>query len=214
MKIDRFIQILLPHDKKFYTLFEESTQLLLKASVRLKNIAEADAVETRTLVKEIEDLEHQADEVTHKIFGELNATFVTPFDREDIHELASTLDDIMDNINGSASRFVLYGVNRKTPYMKQLMEIIQHSAQAVEKGVQYLSDFRNSEKLQAILREINSYENEADAVFEQAVADLFENEKDVREVIKLKEIYVGLETATDKCEDVANVLESILIKHA
>lgn len=100
MKIDRLIQILLPHDEKFYTLFEESTQLLLKASVTLKKIADADEETTRALAKEIQDLEHQADEVTHRIFAELNATFVTPFDREDIQELASSLDDIMDYING------------------------------------------------------------------------------------------------------------------
>ncbi len=214
MKIDRLIQVLLPHDQKFYNLFEESTRLLSKASVRLKKIADADAPETRALAKEIEDLEHQADEVTHEIFGELNATFVTPFDREDIHELASSLDDIVDFINGSASRFVLYDVQRRTQFMRQLMDIIVRSVEAVGKGVSCLRDFRNSASLQKVLRDVNSYENEADAVFEQAIGELFENEKNVIELIKLKEIYVGLETATDRCEDAANVLESILIKHA
>ena len=214
MKIDRLIQILLPHDEKFYALFEESTKLLLKASITLRKIADADAVQTQILAKEIEDLEHQADEVTHNIFAELNATFVTPFDREDIHELASSLDDIMDYINGSASRFVLYRVQAHTPYMRRLMDIIQTSVEAVGKGISYLRDFRNSNSLQEVLKKVNEYENEADSVFELAIADLFENEKNVVELIKLKEIYVGLETATDRCEDVANVLESILIKHA
>ena len=214
MKIDRLIQILLPHDEKFYTLFEESTKLLQKASITLRKILGADPAQTRTLVLEIEDLEHQADEVTHRIFAELNSTFVTPFDREDIHQLASSLDDIMDYINGSASRFVLYNVHADTPYMRRLMEIIQQQVEAVGKGVTYLRDFRNPSALQEILREVNEYENDADTVFALAVADLFENEKNVIELIKLKEIYVGLETATDRCEDVANVLESILIKHA
>ncbi len=214
MKIDRLIQILLPHDEKFYTLFEESTQLLLKASVTLKKIADADEETTRALAKEIQDLEHQADEVTHRIFAELNATFVTPFDREDIHELASSLDDIMDYINGSATRFVLYNVKERAEYMKQLMDIIQKSVEAVARGVSFLRDFRKSDSLQKVLRDVNEYENEADTVFENAVADLFANEKNVIQLIKLKEIYVGLETATDRCEDVANVLESILIKHA
>jgi len=214
LKIDRLIQILLPHDEKFYFLFEESTKLLLKAAIALRKIPDSDAIHTEEIVKEIEDLEHQADEVTHKIFAELNATFVTPFDREDIHALASSLDDIIDYINGSASRFVLYNVHGNNQYMRRLMEIIQQSAEAIGKGVAYLRDFRNSGALQEIFKKVNEFENDADTVFALAVADLFENEKDVINLIKLKEIYVGLETATDRCEDVANVLESILIKHA
>jgi uncharacterized protein len=214
VKIDRLIQILLPHDEKFYKLFEESTRLLLKASIALKKLSDADASTTHTLVKEIEDLEHQADEVTHTIYGEMNATFVTPFDREDIHALASSLDDVMDFINGSASRLALYNVKADDQYMRKMMEIIQKQVEVIGKGISYLRDFRNSTSLQEVLKKINEYENEADSVFELAVADLFENEKDVISLIKKKEIFVGLETATDRCEDVANVLESILIKHA
>jgi hypothetical protein len=214
VKIDRLIQILLPHDEKFYKLFEESTRLLLKASITLRKISDADAATTHSIVKEIEDLEHQADEVTHKIYGELNATFVTPFDREDIHELASSLDDIMDFMNGTASRLTLYNVRVDSQYMRKLMEIIQKQVEVIGKGIPYLRDFKDSNSLQEVLQKVNEYENEADSVFELAVADLFENEKDVIELIKKKEILVGLETATDKCEDVANVLESILIKHA
>jgi len=214
VKIDRLIQILLPHDEKFYRLFEESTRLLLKASVALRKVADSDSAMTLSLVKEIEGLEHQADEVTHEIFGELNATFVTPFDREDIHQLASSLDDIMDFINGSASRLTLYNVKADSQYMRKLMEIIQKQVEVIGKGIPFLRDFRDSNSLEEVLKIVNEYENEADSVFELAVADLFENEKDVIELIKKKEILVGLETATDKCEDVANVLESILIKHA
>jgi len=214
VKIDRLIQILLPHDEKFYKLFEESTRLLLKASVALKKLSDADVATTYSLVKEIEDLEHQADEITHKIYGELNATFVTPFDREDIHELASSLDDILDFINGCASRLTLYNVKADSQYMRKLMEIIQKQVEVIGKGISYLRDFKDSTSLQDVLKQINEFENEADSVFELAVADLFENEKDVIALIKKKEILVGLETATDRCEDVANVLESILIKHA
>ncbi len=214
MKIDRLIQILLPHDEKFHKLFEESTRLLLKASIVLRKISDADAATTHSLVKEIEDLEHQADEVTHKIYGELNATFVTPFDREDIHELASSLDDIMDNINGSASRFTLYNIKADNQYMRRLMEIIQKSVELIGKGVLYLRDFKDPSSLLEVLKKVNEYENEADSVFELAVADLFENEKNAIELIKKKEIFVGLEAATDRCEDVANVFESLMIKHA
>ncbi len=214
MKIDRLIQTLLPHDEKFYSFFEDMTRLLQKASIALKKIPDSDPIQTKALVDEIEDLEHQADEVTHRIFAELNATFVTPFDREDIHALASSLDDIMDYINGSASRFVLYNVKAATQYMRRLMEIIQLQVEVVGRGVSYLRDFKNSKLLQDVLKKVNEYENDADTVFTLAIADLFENEKDAIELIKLKEIYMGLETATDRCEDVANVLESILIKHA
>ncbi len=214
VKIDRLIQILLPHDEKFYSLFEEMTKLLLKASITLKRIPGSDRVQTQAIMEEIEDLEHQADEVTHRIFGELNATFVTPFDREDIHQLASSLDDIMDYINGTSSRFVLYNVKGATQYMRKLMDIIQLQVEMVGKGVTYLRDFKNSQMLQEVLKKVNEYENDADTVFSLAIADLFENEKNAIELIKIKEIYTGLETATDRCEDVANVLESILIKHA
>ncbi len=214
MKIDRIIQILLPHDEKFYSLFEEMTRLLQKASIALKKIPDSDPVQTQSLADEIEDLEHQADEVTHRVFAELNATFVTPFDREDIHELASSLDDVMDYINGCSSRFVLYNVRVAPQYMRKLMEIIQLQVETVGKGITYLRDFKNTGMLEEVLKKVNEYENEADTVFNLAIADLFENEKNAIELIKLKEIYIGLETATDRCEDVANVLESILVKHA
>lgn len=214
VKIDRMIQVLLPHDEKFYSLFEEMTKLLLKASVALKKIPDSDVARTKSIADEIENLEHQADEVTHRIFAELNATFVTPFDREDIHQLASSLDDIMDYINGTSSRFVLYNVKSATQYMRRLMEIIELQVEMVGKGVTYLRDFKNTRMLQDVLKKVNEYENDADTVFTLAIADLFENEKNAVELIKLKEIYIGLETATDRCEDVANVLESILIKHA
>ena len=120
----------------------------------------------------------------------------------------------MDFINGSASRLTLYNVKADSQYMRKLMEIIQKQVEVIGKGVSFLRDFKDSTSLQEVLEQINEFENEADSVFELAVADLFENEKDVITIIKKKEIYVGLETATDRCEDVSNVLESILIKHA
>jgi predicted phosphate transport protein (TIGR00153 family) len=166
------------------------------------------------MVRKIHELEHKGDNVTHKIFAELSATFVTPFDREDIHILASALDDIMDYIDGSAARFVLYKLNECPKEMSNLIDILHGSVTELQRGVSLLRDFRNSADLQKVLEKVNEYENEADAVFQRAIADLFENEKNAIQIIKLKEIYVGLETATDKCEDAANVMESLLIKHA
>ena len=213
MKLDRLIQILLPHDEKFYVYFEESAQNLVNAATLFPKLCDGSFEERARIVEKIQEYEHAGDAVTHKIYAELNATFVTPFDREDIHLLASALDDVMDIIDGSASRFVLYKIQECPRPIKLLMEILEKSVMEIQRGVSLLRDFRKSAELQKVLEKINEYENEADSVFEQAIAQLFEYEKDPIRIIKLKEIYVGVETATDKCEDAANVMESLLIKH-
>ena len=213
MKLDRLIQILLPHDEKFYVYFEESAQNLVNAARLFPNLCNGSFDDRARIVKTMQEYEHLGDAVTHKIYAELNATFVTPFDREDIHLLASALDDVMDMIDGSASRFVLYKIQECPRSIKDLMDILEKSVIELQRGVSLLRDFRKAAELQKVLEKINEYENEADSVFEQAIAQLFEFEKDPVRIIKLKEIYVGVETATDKCEDAANVMESLLIKH-
>ena len=214
MKLDRFIQVLLPHDEKFYTYFEQSAKNLVDAAALLTELPGGSPADRERIVDRMHEYEHAGDDITHSIFAELNATFVTPFDREDIQTLASALDDVMDYIDGSAARFVLYKLRDCPRDMVNLIDIIQKSVTELQRGVSLLRDFRRSAELQKILELINKYENDADAMFEQAVADLFENEKDPVQIIKLKEIYVSLETATDKCEDAANVMETLLIKHA
>jgi len=213
MRLDRLIQILLPHDEKFYTYFEESAQNLVTASKLLQQLRQCQPADHLKLIEQIHEYEHQGDSVTHKIYAELNATFVTPFDREDIHVLASSLDDVMDHIDGTASRFMLYKVPSCPDDMNTLMEILYNSVLELQQGISLLRDFRKAAQLQKILEKVNEYENQADRVFEHAIADLFENERDAIQIIKLKEIYVSLETATDACEDAANVMESLLIKH-
>ncbi|MBI1803805.1 MAG: DUF47 domain-containing protein [Ignavibacteriae bacterium] len=213
MKLDRLIQILLPHDEKFYLYFEESAQNLVNAARLFPDLCSGTLEERIRIVEKMHEFEHLGDAVTHKIYAELSATFVTPFDREDIHLLASALDDIMDIIDGSASRFVLYKVQECPTSIKTLMDILEQSVMELRRGISLLRDFRQVVELQQVLEKINEYENEADTVFEQAIAQLFEHEKDPVRIIKLKEIYVGVETATDKCEDAANVMESLLIKH-
>ena len=214
MKLDRLIQILLPHDEKFYLYFEESAQNLVNAARLLPNLCKGSLEERTQIASQMQAFEHSGDAVTHKIYAELNATFVTPFDREDIHQLASALDDVMDIIDGCASRFVLYKILECPRPINDLMDVLAKSVMELQRGVSLLRDFRKSAELQKILEKINEYENEADSLFEQAIAELFENEKDPVRIIKLKEIYVAVETATDKCEDAANVMESLLIKHA
>jgi len=214
MRFDRLIKVLLPHDEKFYSFFEESSNNLVKGAELLKTLPAASLSEREALVNKMKDFEHEGDSITHKIFAELNSTFVTPFDREDIHVLASALDDVMDYMDGSAGRFALYKVQECPKDMAKLIDTLHSSIVELNRGVSLLRDLRQSEEIQKVLQKVNEYENEADSIFENAIAALFEHEKDPIKVIKLKEIYVGLETATDKCEDAANVLEAILIKHA
>jgi predicted phosphate transport protein (TIGR00153 family) len=213
MRLDRLIQILLPHDEKFYKFFEESAQNLVDAAALLPSLCSSGREECIKLAERIHEFEHKGDLVTHKIFEELNSTFVTPFDREDIHLLASALDDVMDNIDGSASRFAVYKIQHPPSDVSVLMRILEQSVAEIAKGVSLLRDFRKSTELKKVLEKINEYENTADSVFEGALAHLFEHEKDAIQIIKLKEIYVVLETATDSCEDAANVMETLLIKH-
>jgi uncharacterized protein len=213
MKLDHVLKKLLPHDEHFYALLEESAQNLVKASAELKKLPLCKTQTQRIeAAKKIKDIEHDGDSITHKIFSELNSTFVTPLDREDIHELASALDDVLDHMDGCAHRFVMYKTTRVPKAIPQLIDVLILSIQELKNGVHLLRNLNKIELLQDTFKKVNEYENQADEIFDQAVADLFDKEKDAIQIIKLKEVLVGLETATDKCEDAANVLEGILIK--
>ncbi len=215
MRLDQMIQKLLPHDEKFYSLLEDSAQNIVLAAEQLKKLSVSSSDRERErIVSHIKEIEHKGDDITHTIFSELNATFVTPFDREDIHHLTSSLDDILDHIDGSASRFALYRLKKFPKDMVRLVNVLHKSIVELHSGVHLLRKLHEENDLQKVFKNVHQYENDADALFEQAIADLFEKEKNPIQVIKLKEIYVGLETATDKCEDAANVLEGIVIKHA
>jgi uncharacterized protein len=214
MGFDRFIQALMPTDKKFYSFFEESADLIVKGAEELKKLGTASQNERQGVFERIENLEHECDNVTHKVYDELNKTFVTPFDREDIHMLASELDDIMDFMDESSKRCLLYKLKEIPDPMVKLIEILYESAIQIKQGVTLLRHTNKTDELRQSLRKVHEYENQADTVFEQTLANLFDVEKDAILVIKLKDIYGSLERATDKCEAVANVLETILIKHA
>jgi len=214
MKLDQFIKKFLPRDDHFYVLLEESAQNLVKAGVELKKLPFCKKQSQRAeTAKRIKDIEHDGDSITHNIFSELNSTFVTPLDREDIHELASALDDVLDHMDGCAHRFVMYKITRVPKAIPQLIDVLILSIQELKNGVHLLRNLNKTDLLEDTFKMVNEYENQADEIFDQAVADLFAKEKNAIQIIKLKEILVGLETATDKCEDAANVLEGILIKH-
>ncbi|MBM3326033.1 MAG: DUF47 family protein [Calditrichaeota bacterium] len=214
MRLDHIIQRLLPHDEKFFIYFNESAHNITEASKLLLQIPEADAELRAKLVSQINDLEHIGDAVTHKIFNELNSTFVTPFDPEDIHILASALDDILDNMDGSARRFTLYKISEFPHEMVELIKTLHKSIVEIEEGIKILKGFKQPARMQEVIKKVNEYENEADVIFARAIAHLLENETNAVEIIKKKEIFVMLELATDKCEDVANVLDTIVLKHA
>lgn len=166
------------------------------------------------MLKSLEDLEHKNDEVTHRLFIELGSNFITPFDREDIHALATSLDDIADYIWGSAKRVTNYYIDDVDETVLALAGIIQRCVVALNKGVTELRDMKNIRTITDTCVLINSLENEADDVFDEAMSRLFAYTTNAIELIKKKDLYQELEIVTDKCEDAANVIESIIIKYA
>jgi len=215
MKLDNLISFFIPKDKKFFTLFAESSENLVTISKKFNELLNTTAPDKRIeLIKVISDLEHVGDTITHNIFTELSTNFITPFDREDIHYLASSLDDIVDYIHGSAKRMQLYKIEEYTLEMIQLADVIEKSAIEVHAAVSGLKGMKNIVRVNEAVVRINSLENQADDIFDGAIASLFIHEKDAVKIIKVKEILSNMEPATDKCEDVANVIETILVKNS
>jgi predicted phosphate transport protein (TIGR00153 family) len=204
-----------PKDKKFQPLFEQAGSNVLKIAEALLVVVTTNDMEKRKeAIKEVERLEHVGDDITHTIFIELSKNFITPFDREDIHTLASAIDDIADYIHASAGNIELYQVNNIGDAMIKLAELLVEMCGDLEKAIKELRSFKNIRVIADACVRINSAENQADYVCNLAIARLFEFETNAIELIKQKEVLQTLEIATDKCEDAANVLESILVKNA
>jgi predicted phosphate transport protein (TIGR00153 family) len=200
---------LLPTSPKFFELFERQSATVLAGARALKELAENfNHVEQKAV--RIKELETEGDHVTHDLIDSLNRTFITPFDREDIHALASALDDVLDNIEGVASRFALFKVRQLTPETIELIVIIEKGCAAIHEAVRCL---RDRKKVQPLLVEINKLENDADMISRDMTAKLFETAADFRELIMWKELYGRLEATTDDCEDVANIIEGIFVKN-
>lgn len=215
MALNSILKIFLPKDKIFFNLFEGVAETVLKMAAKLKEVVyEKDFEKRSLLIKDIEDLEHENDDATHQIFTELGRNFITPFDREDIHYLATALDDICDYIYASAKKINFYKVNPADIGFQKMAELIYNSCTEVKKAVNELRDMKNLRKITDAMVTINSIENQADDVFDMSIEILFETEPDAKEVIKKREIFQVMEIVTDKCEDAANVVESIIIKYA
>ena len=204
---------LLPRDTSFFDLFDQLSGKVLDAARALEDMLEKwDRLEAR--VREMKDLEHECDAITHRTFDKLNLTFITPLEREDIHELTSRLDDIVDHIDSTASRLVIYGVKKPTDEAKLLAQVLTRTCIEVQKAVSGLRNLKDPELLSRTSVEINRLENESDDILRLALKRLFERQNgDVLEVIKLKEIYEKLESAVDRCEDVANVIQAVVLRH-
>jgi predicted phosphate transport protein (TIGR00153 family) len=215
MGLNAFLKIFMPKNKIFYELFEKVAENAAKMGSLLRDIvAEPDFDKRASIIMQVEDLEHANDELTHNVFTELGRNFITPFDREDIHYLATSLDDIADYIYAAAKKINFYRVNPNDTGMQKFAELIEQGAQQVKIAVTELRDMKNMRNITEALVKINSIENQADDVFDFSIEKLFATEDDAKEVIKKREIYQVMEIVTDKCEDASNVIESIIIKYA
>ncbi|HMI56324.1 MAG TPA: DUF47 family protein [Gemmatimonadaceae bacterium] len=201
---------ILPRDEKFYDMFTGLAKRLAASATLLHEMFQSPH-ELEAKVSAIKDLEHQADKLTHDIIDRIDRTFVTPFDREDIHALASELDDVIDLIDGTARRATIFRIQRTRPAAVVLAEVLARAAASVEEGVR---DMKNAKHVYAISEKLKILEEEGDAVYHAAMGVLFAEGGDALEVIKWKDLYDKLEDALDQCEDVGNVLHSIAIKNA
>ena len=215
MALQSFLKIFMPKNRIFYELFEKVANNVEKMGSVLKAVvAEPDFDKRAALIIQLEDLEHANDELTHNLFTELGRNFITPFDREDIHYLATSLDDIADYIYAAGKKINFYRVNPNDTGMQKFAELIEQGAAQVKIAVVELRDMKNMRSITEALVKINSIENQADDVFDFSIEKLFATEDDAKEVIKKREIYQVMEIVTDKCEDAANVIESIIVKYA
>ncbi|MFY7653014.1 MAG: DUF47 domain-containing protein [Chitinophagaceae bacterium] len=215
MGLNSFGKLFMPKNKVFYELFEQVADTVHEMGLALKKVVtEPDKDRRAALIKVVEDLEHRNDDHTHRIFTELGRNFITPFDREDIHYLATALDDICDYIFSSAKKINFYNVNPNESGIQKFADLIEHSCREIKIAVYGLRDMKNLRQMTEALVKVNSVENQADDVFDMSIEMLFQQDIDAKELIKRREIYQVLEIATDKCEDAANVIESIIIKYA
>jgi len=204
---------LIPKDEKFFDLLEEASDNMVKAAQAFQVLV-THWSPTSLQFNVIRDLEHEGDRMTHEMIDKLNRTFITPLDREDILALASEIDDVVDVIQATTDRMQLFRIQNSSPHLVKMAEVIVNATVVAGKAVKSLRDMRHTRRTLDFCIEANRLENEGDALLKEALGELFSNPTDVLEVIKWKEIYEATEFATDKCEDIANVIEGIIVKNA
>lgn len=216
MNIDRFLKFFVPKDHSFFPLFESDAQNLVKAAELLKELLSKTELEDHErLYKEIRNIEHIGDDITNRTYEQLNKSFITPFDREDIHELTANIDDVVDTINGIARRICLYRPKKMMPIYKEMAEMVYEGAKEVESAIHCLKDpVSNKEKITRACGIVTAIEHRADEKYFTGISELFEKEEDPKELIKNNKILEMLERCVDEEEDVTDTLKSILIKMA
>jgi uncharacterized protein len=205
-------ELLIPKDNIFYDLFEKQAGVIKEAAWQLVALTE-DFTNVKEKRHEIEKLEHKGDQITHDIYLQLNSTFITPIDPEEISKLASSLDEVLDYIDGATEKMYYYNIQGTDAHMIELAKLIHMSATEIESAVKGIRSIKDPRYIEERCIEVNRLENLADDVLAHAVTELFKT-TDAITIIKLKDIYEHLETATDNCEDVANVLSDIAIRHS
>lgn len=215
MKISDFLHSFSSKNKIFYSLFEEAIENIITMNkIFIEAISTNDLVKRHELIKTIKDYEHKNDSLTHKVFYELSKNFITPFDREDVHALTVALDDIADYIDGSAKKILIYNIGEVDKDIHKLADINAESINEVKSAVYGLRNLKNTQEIKEACIRINGLENRADDIFEYGLVTVLENEKDAATIIKKKDILQTMEFVSDKCEDVADVISTIIVKYA
>lgn len=202
---------LLPREDEYFDLFSQITGKVQDATNLLVRMVTEDGADFIAYARQIKDVEHNCDEITHKVTTKLNKSFITPFDREDIYTLAVALDDVCDYIDAAARAIRMYDIRIFNEYVRQLARLLNSQASAMNSAVALL---KSPSGMNAQIVEIHRLENEADEAYSRAIGDLFKHSTDAIEVIKMKELLEILENGTDKCEQVANIMESVVLKHS
>jgi hypothetical protein len=213
----QFLSRLMPRENRFFELFNEHAQQVVAGSAvlveLLKGFTREEAQRPQRIARILE-LEHAADKITHETFALLHKTFVTPLDREDIHRLISRMDDVLDLIQDTAESFQLYDVRQLTPEACELADLVHECCLKMAKAVQLLSNMGQASQILELCSGIDTLESQADRVMRVALSKLFREESDVRQIMKLETVYQLLESATDRCEDVANIIEGVVLENA
>lgn len=202
----------LPKETSFFEFFEQHAALTVQGAKEFQSLVTTAAnIESKT--RRVAEIEHETDVITHRCVEALHKTFITPLDRYDIHRFITKLDDIMDYVEAAAERILLYEITEMTPELKDMADVLTRAADEVLSACKLMSNLRHPEKILQICVEINRLENESDAIMRRALARLFKEEKDPIAVIKWKEIYENVENAVDRCEDVANIIEGVVLEN-
>ena len=211
----RLLSVLMPRERQFFTLFNSHASLVVQGAAALvEMLADYSANERRdAYVAKIQGLEKAADDVTHQTVALMHNTFVTPFDRDQINKLIQRMDDILDLMQDTAESLMLYDVHVLTPEVSHLADLVQVCCKRVEAAVTQLSSMDNGPAILKICQEIDALETDADRVTQAAISKLFRQEQDLRQLVKLKAVYELLELTTDKCQDVALVIEGVVLEN-